>query len=115
MVGGTAVTITGSRFVAGSSVTFGGVAAAAVAFTNATTLVATSPAGTGVADVVVTTPGGTSATSVGDLFSYAPVPTVSAVTPAAGPLSGGTVVTVTGTGFTPGSTTASFGSGPAPG
>ena len=55
-------------------------------------------------DVTVTTPGGTTATSAADLFTYDTVPAVTAITPNAGPLAGGTVVTVTGTGFTAGST-----------
>jgi hypothetical protein len=39
----------------------------------------------------------------------APVPTVTAVTPASGPLAGGTTITVTGTGFVPGLTTVKVG------
>src|SRR5262249_26451522 len=72
-----------------------------------TTCTATSPAGTGAVDVQVTTPGGTSASNpAGDLFTYGP--TVTAVSPNAGPLAGGTAVTITGTGFT-GATGVSFG------
>src|SRR5208337_5028734 len=62
----------------------------------------------GTVDVTVTTPGGTSATSASDQFTYDPVPTVTGVTPAAGPVAGGTTVTVTGTGFT-GATSVKFG------
>src|ERR1700680_4205164 len=54
----------------------------------------------GTVDITVTTAGGTSATSSADQYTYAPVPTVSSVAPTSGPLSGGTAVTVTGSGFT---------------
>ncbi|MEY9396807.1 hypothetical protein ABIF66_007614 [Bradyrhizobium japonicum] len=59
-------------------------------------------------DVRVTTVGGTSATSAADQFTYAAAPTVSSISPTAGPQTGGTVVTVTGTGFT-GATAVTFG------
>ncbi len=39
-----------------------------------------------------------------DLFTFDPVPSVSSVTPPNGPLAGGTVVTVPGSGFTKGVT-----------
>jgi len=56
--------------------------------------------------VTVTTAGGTSALSGADVFTYNTVPAVTAIAPAAGPLVGGTVVTVTGSGFTAASTVA---------
>ena len=52
---------------------------------------------------------GTSATSAADQFTYEAAPSVTAISPAAGPLSGGTTVTVTGTNFT-GASGVSFGS-----
>ena len=55
--------------------------------------------GTGTVDVTVTTPSGTSATSSADQFTYLAAPTVTGISPTAGPLGGGTVVTITGTGF----------------
>ena len=103
LAGGTAVTVSGSGFTAGSTVSFGGTSAASVTVTNATTLIATSPGGTGAVDLTVTTPGGTSAVSSADVFAYDAAPTVTSLTPSAGPLVGGTVVMVTGTGFTAGS------------
>ena len=47
--------------------------------------------------MTVTTPGGTSATSSADHFTYIAAPTVTAVSPSAGPLGGITGVTITGT------------------
>ena len=56
-------------------------------------------------NVTVTTPGGVSATSLADDFTYM---AVTAVSPVAGALAGGTSVTITGTGFT-GATAVQFG------
>ena len=113
LTGGTAVTVTGANFTAGSTVAFGTTPATSVSFTNATTLTATAPAGfRRSVDVTVTTAGGTCATSAADLFTYDAVPTVTAIAPTSGPVAGGTVVTVTGSGFTAASTVA-FGTTPA--
>src|SRR5581483_10895173 len=93
---------TGSGFLVGASVSFGSAAATGVSVVNATTITATSPAGAAgsVADVLVTTPGGTSAMSPADSFAYG-APAVTSVTPDAGPVAGGTSVTVRGTGLVP--------------
>ena len=72
------------------------------------TITADSPAGTGTVDVTVTTPGGTSATSAADQFTYTAAPTVTGLSPTSGPAAGGTLVTITGTGFT-GATAVDFG------
>ncbi len=100
--GGTMVTISGMNFTGATVVDFGTTPSSEVNVTNDTTIVATSPAGTGVVDVTVTTVGGTSATSSEDLFGY--WPTISSISPSAGPLDVSTLVTITGTGFTAGST-----------
>ena len=47
--------------------------------------------------MTVVTPGGTSPVSIFDQFSYGTAPTVSGISPATGPLSGGTTVTIAGT------------------
>ncbi len=55
--GGTAVTITGTNFVAGATVTFGATAATNVVVVNSTTITATTPAGSaGAVTVTVTNP-----------------------------------------------------------
>ena len=106
--GGTNVTITGTSFTGATTVDFG-TSAAIFAVTSSTQISATTPPGTvGAVDVTVTTPDGTSATSVLDQFSYEPAPTITAVSPIAGPVVGGTAVTVTGTNLT-GSTAVQFG------
>ena len=64
--------------------------------------------------MTVTTPAGTSATSAADQFTYtaAATPTVTGLNPTIGSTSGGTLVTISGTGFT-GATTVDFGTTPA--
>jgi hypothetical protein len=106
--GGTVVTITGTDLTGASAVTFGGTPATSVTVNNATQVTATSPAGTGLVDVTVTTSGGTSATGAADQFTYIGPPTVSSVSPSAGPLGGAISVTITGTNFA-GATAVSFG------
>lgn len=102
--GGTVVTVTGTNLVDVTSVDFGTVPATTYSTTAAgTTLVAVSPIplAAGAVDVTVTNPVGTSATNAGDVFTYtsaAPL-TVTDVYPNAGPLVGGTTVTLSGTDF----------------
>ena len=95
--GSTTVTITGANLANASTVDFGTVAATIVSDTG-TQITAMDPAGTaGTVDVTVVTAGGTSATSTADQFTYVALPVVTAVSPANGPLSGSTSVTITGT------------------
>src|SRR5208337_3347918 len=109
VAGGTSVTVTGTGFTGTTAVMFGTTAATSYVVNSATSITAVSPAGSaGTVDVTVTTPGGTSATSPADEFTYDPVPVVTGITPAAGPVAGGTTVTITGTGFT-GATAVMFG------
>ncbi len=102
--GGTAVTITGTNFVAGATVTFGGTAATNVAVVSSTSITATTPAGAaGGVTVTVTNPGGQSG-SLASAFTYIAPPTVSSVSPNSGLPAGGTAVTITGTNFAAGAT-----------
>jgi hypothetical protein len=98
--GGTTVTITGTGFTDATAVRFGG-AAAGFTVNSDTGITATSPAGlAGEVDITVVTAGGTSATNSFDRFSYVEPPTISGISPASGPSTGGTTVTVTGTNLT---------------
>src|SRR5208283_3414903 len=109
LAGGTPVTITGTGFTGATAVTFSATAAASYTINSATSITATSPAGpAGTVDITVTTAKGTSPTSAADQFTFGN-PTVTAISPAVGPLGGGTSVTITGTGFT-GVTAIKFGS-----
>ncbi|MET8629840.1 IPT/TIG domain-containing protein [Kitasatospora sp. NPDC004669] len=109
VLGGTIVTVTGNNLLGVTAVRFGAVAASSFTVVSATQITATVPVGSGTVQVTVTTPGGT---SNGVAFSYVPVPQLVSVVPAAGPTSGGTTVTVAGSGL--GAATAvTFGSAPA--
>ena len=110
LAGGTVVTITGSGFTGTTQVTFGGVAGTNVTNVTDTSLQVTTPARAtaGPVDVIITATGGTSVTSSVAKFTYAGVPTITAVSPAGGPTTGGTTVTLTGTGFT-GASAVTFG------
>ncbi|MBI2766858.1 MAG: IPT/TIG domain-containing protein [Chloroflexi bacterium] len=109
VAGGTSVTITGSGFTGATAVTFGGMAATSFTVQSDTTILALSPAhAVGMVDVQVTAPGGTSAVTAADQFTYTGVISVTSVTPSSGPVAGGTVVSVVGSGFT-GATSVTFG------
>jgi len=108
--GGTGVTITGTGFTPGATVVIGGTPATGVTVVNPTTITANTPPGTvGPANVTVTNPNGQS-TILPNGFTYTATatggaaPTVGTITPNSGPTTGGTPITITGTGFTPGST-----------
>jgi hypothetical protein len=110
--GGTTVIISGMSFSQDSTVKFGANAATvvAVAFLGSSIRV-TSPAGSETVNVSVTTPAGTSTASSADLFAYG-APSVSSVASDAGPVTGGTSTTITGSGFLAGATV-DFGTTPA--
>jgi hypothetical protein len=106
--GGTVVTVTGSGFTGATVVHFGPNAGTGLSVRSDAELTVTSPAGSGIVDVTVTTPTGTSPTGSVDRFAYL---VVAGVSPAIGRPSGGTVVTLTGSGFT-GATGVIFGTLP---
>ncbi|MDG4786571.1 IPT/TIG domain-containing protein [Micromonospora sp. WMMD1102] len=107
--GGTTVTITGTGFTGATGVSFDGVAGTGFTVDPAgtTITVVTPPNAAGPADVSLVFPAGTAA---GGTFGYIG-PTVTSVSPPAGPSTGGTRVTVTGTGLT-GATGVDFGGNP---
>jgi hypothetical protein len=107
--GGTVVTLTGTGFTGASSVKFGATPAMFYFVLSDSLIVAIAPPGTGTVPVTVTTAAGTSA---GLPFTYVSVPALVAITPSSGPVTGGTAVTLTGSGFT-GATAVSFGFVPA--
>ncbi|GGR27608.1 virginiamycin B lyase family protein [Deinococcus ruber] len=105
-LGGTAVTVMGSNFSSRTTVKFGGVAATSVVISSPISLTAVIPAAAaaGPVDVVASTGGDSSPISAADQFTYVSTPTVASVTPNGGLITGGTMVSVTGTGFSPGMT-----------
>jgi hypothetical protein len=107
--GGTTVTVTGSGFGGpGTSVSFGGVDGT-VSGGSSTSLTVVTPAhDAGQVNVVVGNPDGQSATLVGG-FSFRDGPIIDRISPAFGPLAGGTAVTISGSGFGGPGTTVAFG------
>lgn len=110
--GGTALTILGTGFTPASTVNFGTSAATAVTYLSSQALTVTAPAGVGTVDVTVDNAGTSSATSAADQFLYGSPPTVTGLDTSSGPVTGGTTVTIDGTGFT-GAAQVEFGSAPA--
>ena len=102
----TEVTITGKGFTTATDVAFNGVSASGlftiVSDTSITTFV---PSGATTGPITVTNPGGTASSAIPFVVPTSVPPTITDFTPASGPV--GTVVTITGLGFTsPGTVTA---------
>ncbi len=107
--GGTSVSISGSHFTGATAVYFGSTAATSFTVNSDGSITAVSPAGSaGTVDITVVTAAGTSTTSSADHFTYAGVPVVTGISPSSGPHTGGTSVTISGSGFT-GATSVYFG------
>jgi hypothetical protein len=98
--GGTSVTLLGTGFIGATAVMFGSVPSDNFTVVSDTQITAVSPVGIGSVDVAVVAPGGTSSASSVGRFTYVAAPTITAISPAAGPTAGSTLVTITGTGFT---------------
>ncbi|QIG45063.1 hypothetical protein G5V58_21905 [Nocardioides anomalus] len=112
VTGGQAVVLTGTGFRADLAVTFGGQPATVIGTPTATQATVSAPAhAAGMVDVTASTAGGTGTLAGG--YEYAPAPTLGAVSPAEGPVTGHGTVTLTGTGFRP-ELSVSIGGQPAP-
>jgi hypothetical protein len=107
--GGTVVTIRGAGLTGATAVSFGDKSVQPTVVSDGQ-IVVTSPSNPpGVVHLRVTTPIGTSAETANDNFTYVASPTVTGISPSSGPITGGTVVTITGSGLT-GTMSVSFGS-----
>ena len=94
--GGNTVTIAGTDLT-GATVAFGANPATGVVVHNDSSITAIAPAGAaGATTVTVTSVNGSDSTA----YTYVDAPVVSRMSPVTGPSSGGTVVTITGTGLT---------------
>src|SRR5262249_41059167 len=93
--GGTTISVFGTGFVAGTTFKLGG-ATISGTIQSSTLFVGQTASGSGPVDLVATNAGGSATKS--PAFFYGP-PTFTGMTPTQGALSGGTQVTITGTGF----------------
>jgi hypothetical protein len=111
--GGIRVTITGTHFLGATSVKFGTVAATSFTVNSkGTRIVAFDPAeAAGTVNIVVTTSAGPSIATAADHFTYIG-PSITSISPVSGTVSGGTRVTINGTGLS-GATSVMFGTVPA--
>jgi hypothetical protein len=113
VAGGTAVTINGSRLASASKVEFGGIEASFIVNSpSSITAVAPAHAAGRVPVIVTTSEGESQGGTVAPAFTYSVAPGVSEVSPAEGPTTGGTTVTITGSHLAE-ATAVSFGSVPA--
>lgn len=108
--GGTSITLTGVGFTATTTVHVGGSSATSVSVNSDTEITCTTPSGSaGLADVAVLD--GSDQYTLEDAFEYTGAAglTITNVSPSSGPSAGGTSVTITGSGFTGGPFTVTFG------
>ena len=98
--GANTVTITGQCFTGATSVLFGSTPASSFTVVSDTRITAVVPAGLGIVDVTVVGAGTCGTGILPDGYQYLPVPAALALDPVNGPDTGGTVVTITGAGFT---------------
>jgi Domain of unknown function (DUF1929)/IPT/TIG domain len=105
--GGTAVTISGSGFLAGATVKLGGTSATGVTVVSSTSITATTPSHAAGAVSVVVTNADNQSDTLANGYTYVaptPAPTVSSLTPTSGTTNSGTNLNITGTGFLAGAT-----------
>ncbi len=108
--GGNTVTITGTGLSTATSVSFGANTAVPTVVSDSVLTVVVPAGAAGSVGVSVTTAGGS---NNGLSYTYIDAPTVTSVTPASGPTSGGTAVTLTGTDLAT-TDSVTFGGTPAP-
>ncbi len=112
--GGTPVAIVGTNMSSVTAVLFGTVPATSFMATGPTSITAIAPAeALGTVDVTLQSSNGTSPIAVADKFAFVvPPPSVTAISPSSGSVTGGTTVVISGTQFA-GATGVLFGSTPA--
>ena len=96
--GGSTIIITGSALADVTAVSFGGTPATSFAINSSTQITAVSPAGTGTGNVRVTSPEGTSPVAPVNKFTW----TVEALQLSSGSVNAGGHITISGSGFAPG-------------
>ena len=104
--GGTVVTITGTGFQTGNAVSFGSVQSSAVTVSSNTQIQAMSPAESAGTVAITVTNSSAQSSSLPSSFTYTSAPSVSSISPNSGPVTGGSTVTILGSGFQTGATVA---------
>jgi hypothetical protein len=101
LTGGTAITITGTNFVAAPAplVTIDGVDCTGIVVTGSTQIDCNTPAGSAGAKDIVVTQFSTLTGTLTNGYTYNPPPTVTSVDETFGPDTGGRAITITGTNF----------------
>jgi hypothetical protein len=101
LAGNTRITIRGASFLPGNiSVTLDGVTCTSVQYVSEKELNCIAPAhAAGAVTIEVLNPNAISTISLGKIYTYNPLPTVSSISPTNGPTSGGTAIQIAGTGF----------------
>ena len=107
IAGGTVVAVTGGGFLGATAVSFGGTLVLPSNVTDGQLIVVSPPGLAGQVHVQVIVAAVASPATNADIFTYTGV-VVTAISPSSGPASGGTVVTITGSGFLT-TTSVSFG------
>ena len=109
LTGNNNVIINGTNFTGATRVAFGGVDALSYTVNSATKITAKAPAhAAGMVQVKVTAPAGSTANTAADDYTYMDRPTITSLSPKAGPLAGNNTVIINGTNFT-GATKVTFG------
>ncbi len=102
--GGTVVTITGTGFQTGNTVSFGSVQSTAVTVSSNTQIQAMSPAENAGTVAITVTNSSAQSSSLPSAFTYTSGPAVTSISPNSGPVTGGSTVTILGSGFQSGAT-----------
>ena len=98
--GGTIITITGTHFAGALAVSFGTQLVAPYSVSDTEIIVVSPPHASGVVHLRVTTAAGVSPETANDNYTYVTgLPVVFLISPRTGPVEGGTVVTISGSGF----------------
>ncbi len=97
--GGTVVTITGTGFQTGNAVSFGSVQSSAVTVSSNTQIQAMSPAESAGTVAITVTNSSAQSSALPSSFTYTSAPSVSSISPNSGPVTGGSTVTILGSGF----------------
>jgi hypothetical protein len=100
----TTITLTGTGFLSGLSIRVGSDTCTSVSYINSTSASCRTPARPAGTYSITITNSDTQNATLNNAYTYNPLPTVTSVSPTNGRLSGGTSITVTGTGFLTGAT-----------